>query len=57
MMSPCKECPDRFLGCHSTCKRYLTFKESYEHFKEEKYKQEELERSLRLIHSKRRGEY
>ena len=23
---PCKDCKDREIGCHSKCKKYLTFK-------------------------------
>lgn len=25
MMSPCKDCPDRFVGCHSKCERYQAY--------------------------------
>lgn len=25
--SPCKDCNDRVLGCHSTCTKYKEFKE------------------------------
>ena len=25
-MAPCKECKDRFLGCHSKCERYAEMK-------------------------------
>ena len=28
--SPCKNCPDRVLGCHSECGRYLAFQEALE---------------------------
>lgn len=24
--APCKDCPDRFVGCHSTCEKYIQFK-------------------------------
>lgn len=24
--SPCKDCVDRFVGCHSTCEMYIQFK-------------------------------
>lgn len=27
MKSPCKDCPDRHLNCHSECTRYLRWKE------------------------------
>ena len=25
MQPPCKDCPDRFLGCHSTCEKYIAY--------------------------------
>lgn len=25
MKAPCKDCPDRQVGCHSTCEKYITF--------------------------------
>lgn len=25
MNAPCKDCPDRQVGCHSTCEKYITF--------------------------------
>ena len=28
MQPPCgKDCPDRVLGCHSTCEKYIKFRE------------------------------
>lgn len=24
--NPCKDCPDRHIGCHSGCERYLAWK-------------------------------
>lgn len=26
MSSPCKDCPDRILGCHGRCERYKAFR-------------------------------
>lgn len=26
MKVPCKDCPDRVLGCHDTCEKYQEFK-------------------------------
>lgn len=26
MNVPCKDCKDRYLGCHTKCSRYLKFK-------------------------------
>lgn len=25
MIAPCKDCPERVLGCHSTCEKYQAF--------------------------------
>lgn len=27
MKAPCKDCPDRVLGCHSKCEKYIAFSE------------------------------
>lgn len=24
--SPCLKCPDRYVGCHSKCERYIAFR-------------------------------
>ena len=26
-MGPCKDCPDRYVGCHSKCDKYIKWKE------------------------------
>lgn len=28
--SPCKDCTDRVVGCHSDCERYKTWKDAHE---------------------------
>ena len=28
--SPCKECPNRHIGCHETCQDYITYKKQIE---------------------------
>ena len=25
--SPCKDCPDRFVGCHAKCVKYIDFQQ------------------------------
>lgn len=25
MEAPCKDCPDRYVGCHAVCQRYIQF--------------------------------
>ena len=37
MNAPCKDCPDRVLGCHSVC-------EKYKHFHEERTRELEQKR-------------
>ncbi len=27
--APCKDCKNRSIGCHTTCKQYLDFKEQH----------------------------
>ena len=27
MKAPCKDCPDRAAGCHSSCEKYRAFRE------------------------------
>ena len=26
--APCKNCSDRFVGCHSTCEKYILFRKN-----------------------------
>ena len=26
--SPCKDCPNRFVGCHSTCVKYIDYQQA-----------------------------
>lgn len=33
-IAPCKDCTDRVLGCHSHCKKYLSYTEENERRKE-----------------------
>ncbi|MBO5389409.1 MAG: hypothetical protein J6A59_15000 [Lachnospiraceae bacterium] len=33
-VAPCKDCGDREVGCHSTCKKYIDFKKENEKQKE-----------------------
>lgn len=30
MTAPCKDCPNRVVGCHSTCEQYIKYKEEQE---------------------------
>lgn len=41
--APCKDCPDRRVGCHSTCEKYLAFRKERDELNEKTYKQKEVE--------------
>ena len=28
VQAPCKDCPDRAVGCHGTCEKYAEYKEA-----------------------------
>lgn len=51
--SPCKDCADRFLGCHSTCESYAEFQKEISAFnvnmrkEKAKYKQPYMYRNRR----------
>lgn len=40
MTAPCKDCPDRYPGCHSKCDKYQAFhKENAERLEQNKQRQ------------------
>ena len=38
LISPCKDCKDRRLGCHSRCEKYLAFAKECEDVRNKKAK-------------------
>nr|DAH32760.1 MAG TPA: hypothetical protein [Caudoviricetes sp.] len=40
MNAPCKDCPERHMGCHSECEKYI----AYHQFREEVLKRKEQDR-------------
>lgn len=46
MKPPCKDCPDRKVGCHSTCQRYLDFRKEVDRVNKIKFKEEEQRRLI-----------
>lgn len=36
--SPCKDCPDRFLGCHGICEDYQNYKKEMGKFNKQRNK-------------------
>lgn len=51
--SPCKDCQDRCLNCHSACNQYREFKTKISNLKQEKSHREAEERNIRLVMNKR----
>lgn len=51
--SPCQNCTDRCLNCHSACNQYKEFKTKIEKLKETKATERTKERNLRLVMNKR----
>ena len=35
IVPPCKDCPDRHLGCHDRCEKYQAYKKAKLSYKEE----------------------
>lgn len=33
--APCKDCTERFIGCHGTCEKYAAFKKARDEFRTE----------------------
>lgn len=47
MKVPCeKNCPDRSMTCHSTCKEYLDFVKERKLAKEKKYREDNIDYAL-----------
>ena len=40
--APCKDCKDRFLGCHSKCDKYKDYKKRSEELNDMKNKSENI---------------
>lgn len=41
MTNPCKDCVDRYPGCHSHCEKYKSWKAEWDSFKEKERKRKE----------------
>ena len=35
-ISPCKDCTDRYVGCHADCEKYLAWKAEWNEYKKGK---------------------
>lgn len=43
--APCKDCPNRQVGCHSTCEKYIVFRKERDELNELKNKAKNDEKS------------
>ena len=51
---PCKDCSDRYLGCHDHCRKYLDDRDRRLAQKEEMRRQDNGNEQLRAIYSKKK---
>lgn len=51
---PCKNCPDRRVGCHSVCERYLEFKTKRDRIIAKRRAEMNLEDDYRRVRMKNR---
>lgn len=49
----CYKCPDRKLGCHKSCEKYLAERKAYDEMREKKRKHEKIDSILSWMHKKR----
>ena len=53
--APCKECKDRILGCHSTCKKYLSYRKELNNYNAMVKNEKLLEKALTESKMYRKG--
>lgn len=41
--APCKDCPDRYVGCHGKCQKYIDYKNESQRISDEEHLQREIE--------------
>lgn len=46
IIPPCKDCPDRKVGCHSVCEKYIEWKKDNERTRSMRFKAGNIESSL-----------
>jgi hypothetical protein len=62
MMSPCKDCADRVLGCHSSCESYQAYTEKVKALRERRiadcdfigYQKEQIHKQVRKRNMRRK---
>lgn len=53
--APCKGCKDRILGCHSTCKKYLSYRKELNNYNAMVKNEKLLEKALTESNMYRKG--
>lgn len=53
MKAPCKDCPDRQVGCHSTCEKYIEFKKEADEQRQERIARSEINQFVRESNERR----
>ena len=49
MYTPCKDCTDREIGCHSSCDKYATYRAIIDEYKNATYGQRKAGASIESI--------
>lgn len=52
--SPCKDCPNRKVGCHSDCAHYIQFKQTNDELNRKRIEQESTDKYFveSIVHNK-----
>ena len=52
--APCLNCPDRYLGCHDTCQKYLTYRKEQDIVNTKRSKERRFEKEMDDYEKRRR---
>lgn len=44
--APCKDCPDRVVGCHGTCEKYIAFRKYRDELNERRIEENRVKDAL-----------
>ena len=53
LKAPCQDCPDRYLGCHDSCQKYISFRKQLTAYNEKDQKERDARRYDRYYARKR----
>ena len=45
----CKDCPDRYPGCHPKCEKYLAFRAERDRIREKEFQETELRKTFSML--------